>query len=342
MNKKLKLYEYLKRESVSLFEGAHSVHTPRSLTEKVLKNVTIEDTTSILVMFNVEFVITLIEVIGVKPEQITFYTDHENKTKLMKLFGVKYIEEINDMKFDVVIGNPPYTSGSKLLYTKFFAKAIELGDLVEFVMPVQLDSLHDKLKHHNHLLKKHLIKLGDNVSNEFNVGYNTIHHVTASKNVINTVQEPVDPIDSLDLLYPGRKRLNFTKGDTDTGQTTDPNGVTAIDKIHKNDTVIWRKIPQAVYNKSNKKSNAPYLVCVNHTPSRGKFNCAIVTNTTPSYTWAIWTFVLEAKTLEEATKLQAWLKSDEITNEVSRMFAQRGDDFYTVSKKILDRLPYYE
>lgn len=245
-------------------------------------------------------------------------------------------------KFDAVVGNPPYTSGSKLLYTKFFAKAIELGDVVEFVMPVQLDSLHDKLKHHNHLLKKHLVKLGDNVSNQFNVGYNTIHHVTASKNVINHVEETVDPVDKLSLLYPERKRLSFIKGDTNTGQTSDPNGVKAIYKIYKGGTVVWRKIPQEVYDKSKKKSNSPYLVCVNYTLSQGKFNCAIIENTSLSYTWAIWVFALEAESLDEANKLKDWLQSEEITNEVNRMFAAKGKDFYTVSKKILDRLPHYE
>lgn len=266
---------------------------------------------------------------------------NEESLKINYITQEEYFQ-LKNKKFDVIVGNPPYTIGSKLLYTSFFEQALELGDIVEFVMPVQLDSLHDKLKKHNHLLKKHLIKLGDNVSDKFNVGYNTIHHVTASKNVNNEVAESVDPIDSLPLLHPSRKRLVFIKGDTDTGQTADVNGVKAIDKIHKGDKVIWRNIPQSVYNKSRKKSESPYLVCVNHTPSLGKFNCAIVKNTDPSYTWAIWTFVLEASSLKEAEKLQTWLKGDEITQEVIRMFSARGEAFYTVSKKILDRLPYYE
>jgi len=325
-----------------LFLGSHLIHTPRGLVEKVLDRVNCQNRT-VLIEFNVEFVISMVHTYNIQPSIITFYSDHQNKTLIAQSLGCRVITEIeDDMKFDVVIGNPPYTNGSKLLYTKFFAQALELGDTVVFVMPVQLDSLHDKLKKHNKLLKKHLVELGENVSDHFNVGYNTIHIVTASKRTVNEVEESQDPIETLPLLYPKRSRLNFIKGDTDTGQTVDDAGVPAIDKVHKGDTVIWRRIPQKIYDKSKKKSKAPYLVCVNHTPSQGRFNCAIIKNTDPSYTWAIWTFVLEAETLKEAELLQAWLKSDEIVNEVKRMFSVRGDAFYTVSKKILNRLPYYE
>lgn len=275
--------------------------------------------------------------------ELMFKYNHINEDNLnLTYLNEKEFFNLKNIEFDVVVGNPPYTKGSQLLYTKFFEKALEVGKLVSFVMPVQLDSLHDKLKKHNFLLKKHLVKLGENVSDKFNVGYNTIHHVTASKTINNAVEESIDPIDKLPILYPNRRRLNFIKGDTDTGQTIDNNGVIAIDKIHKGDKVIWRKIPQSIYNKSNKKSTAPFLVCVNHTPSQGKFNCAIIKNVKPSYTWAIWTFVLEADTLKEANNLKKWLKSDIIVNEIKSMFSARGDAFYTVSKKILDRLPYYK
>ena len=60
------------------------------------------------------------------------------------------------------------------------------------------------------------------------------------------------------------------------------------------------------------------------------------------FTWAIWTFVTEAETLTEAEKLKTWLQSEEIQKEVIKMFDKKAKGFYTISKKMLDRLPYYE
>lgn len=340
MNKRIKLFELLKRESSSLFEGAHQEYTPKIVTEKVLSDLDISDK-SILVMFNIEFVITLVETLNVPSRLITFYSDHDNKSYLAEKFGVKYIKDLEtNMKFDCVVGNPPYTNGQKLLYTKFFEKALDLADTVAFVMPVQLESKHDKLKFHNHRLQKHLVKMGDNVSEHFSVGYDNIRYVIASKSVDNPVAELKDPVEDIPLLYPERSRLKPIKGDTDIAQGNEvDNGVTTIFKVHKEDTVLYKKVEPYKVQKSSKKSNANYLVIVNHTPSRGRFNCAVLPN--KGMCWSMWTFAFECDTLDEANKLKTWLQSDEIVNYISLMLKARNNQ-HTISKELIERLPHYE
>jgi hypothetical protein len=340
MNKRLKLFELLKRESNTLFENSHNVHTPKALTDEVLSKIDIKNK-SILVMFNVEFVITLIETYNVLPENIVFYSDHENKTNLVNRFSVKYVSTLEkDMKFDVVVGNPPYTDGQKLLYTKFFEQVLDIAELVAFVMPVQLDSNHDKLKFHNHRVQKHLLTLSDNLSHHFNVGYDNIRCVYAQKSIENEVKEYTDPVDDIPLLYPTRSRLTPIKGDTDIAIGDDvQGGVDTIFKVHKGDIVLYKKVEQYKIDKTTKKSTANFLVLVNHTPSKGRFNCAILPNTGQS--WSMWTFAFECDTIESATKLKDWLQSETIVNEISKMLKARNNQ-HTISKALIERLPYYE
>ena len=340
MSKRLKLFDLLKRESVSLFDNSHNIYTPQLLVNKVLSNIDLENK-SVLVLFNVEFVIELIETYNVPPENIMFYSDHKNKTNLVNRFGVKYIDTLEiEMKFDVVVGNPPYTDGQKLLYAKFFERALDISNLVAFVMPVNLDSNHDKLKFHNQRVQKHLLKLSDNLSEYFSVGYDNIHCVYAKKSIENEVKEYQDPVESIPLLYPERKRLCPIKGDTDIAMGDDvPNGVETIFKVHKGDTVLYKKVEQYKVDKTSKKSTANFLVLVNHTPSKGRFNCAVLPNT--GLSWSMWTFAFECDTLEEANKLKEWLQSETIVNEISKMLTAKNNQ-HTISKALIERLPYYE
>jgi len=117
------------------FEGAHAVHTPQPLVEEILTSLPALGG-RILVLFNVEFVASLVYTFNVPPQNIIMYSDHENKSEICSKLGVKYITSLDTKmkKFDIIIGNPPFAitnnSGKRdaaaNLWPMFVKKAEEL------------------------------------------------------------------------------------------------------------------------------------------------------------------------------------------------------------------------
>jgi hypothetical protein len=127
MNRRLKLFDLLKKESDSMFPNSHSVFTPRQVTEDMLSSADLT-VGNILVLFNVEFLIALIEVFGIDPKEITFYSDHKNKSYLAKKFNVNIITQLTDQKYNVIVSNPPFnhlTNSSVKLWTNTVVKSVE-------------------------------------------------------------------------------------------------------------------------------------------------------------------------------------------------------------------------
>lgn len=161
MDKAGKLYKFIS-ESSDLFSDGHSAHTPQALIEEMLDKIQLEG--DILVMFNIEFVISLVYNYNIDPENIIFYADSENKKVIAKKLGVKYITTLEtDMKFDVVLVNPPYQDGkNKMFYRAFVSKALELSTgTTAIVCPASWNSagltsfkkkvLESGLKHYKYL-----------------------------------------------------------------------------------------------------------------------------------------------------------------------------------------------
>jgi hypothetical protein len=137
----------LKKKIIS-FDGGHDIFTPRPLIEEILSKINLDG--DILVMFNVEFVASLIYTYKVDPKKITLFSDHENKNTFAKKMGTNYINKLEtDMKFDVVVGNPPYqehrehgkkVTGNGALWVKFITQSLDLVKNDGYVSLITPDS----------------------------------------------------------------------------------------------------------------------------------------------------------------------------------------------------------
>jgi len=110
----------------------------------------------ILVYYNIEAVLMLIEDFGIAPASITLLSDNDNKTALAQAWGVTVIndcKEIPKMKFTHVIKNPPWDGG---IYKDFWSIAHEAlvdGGYQVDILPTNWMTLFDFAKSRKYLLE---------------------------------------------------------------------------------------------------------------------------------------------------------------------------------------------
>ena len=261
------------------------------------------------------------------------------KKEKNKLQGTK---DKKKFPFSVVLANSNYSEGDNLIYPPDFEKNLQLAPLVVQVMPVDLDSQQVRLKAHNKRVKKHMIDLSDNVTDQFNVGIPDIRYVNASILRENVVEDYIDPLHSHTVLHPERKRLRPRRGVGLYSRKSnwDENGTEVYLGVYRGNKIKKQKIKKEIANKVKVSliSDAPYIVFVGENPSKGLFNTAIVEN--DGTKWGSGIFGMEAWSLEEAKKLERWLVSEEIQKEVSKMLKLKGT--YSLSGPMMEKLPWYE
>lgn len=129
-------------------EFGNAVPTPYTLASDLIGKVDLSDK-NILVIYNLEFVLTMIQEYSVKPEQITVYGESPAKERLCNLLGVNYITSFeNAPKIDVIFGNPPYQNRTETgqavrwsMWHKFLDFAVNSdAETVAFIVPASVAS----------------------------------------------------------------------------------------------------------------------------------------------------------------------------------------------------------
>lgn len=259
-----------------------------------------------------------------------------------EFFNMPGTKDNKKFPFNIGLMNSPYSNGDFLLYPPFFKKLLTLVELGKVVMPVDLNSQQVRVKSHNKLVKKHMIDMSDNVTDQFGVGIPDIRYITASLTVENKVEEYIDPLLSHPNLYPTRKRLSPRRGVGGFSRKSnhDDNGIDVMLTIYRGNKIQWVKVNKDLVSKvkTSLVSTAPYFVLVAENPSRGLFNTSIVKN--DGTKWGSGIFGLDANSKKEAEKLEQWLVSKEMQEEVQQMLTLKNT--HTFSGPMMEKLPWYE
>jgi hypothetical protein len=315
---------------------------PQELTEELLDATAGDNSRSVLVLFSFEM-LSVLHDRGY--ENVTLYFPNPKKylTNIANKYGYKVIGEIEDMRFDICLANPPFSDGPKLLYTGFFQDMLEHCEEVVFVMPLSLESQAPKLKKLNALVKKHSSYISESVSEEHfkKVGVPNICVVAASKNIQNEVPEEVDCLESIALLYPQRDRIKIRTGsltfDSKASKDLSGGSVEVIDKVLRTGAT-FKQVPVHMYEKSKSYFSSGFGVLLGRQPSKGALNVHVLTEKDTK--WASNVVGIECKNKKQAEKLAEWLQSEEMRLAVLEMLTAKNT--FGVSKEMLERLPTYE
>ena len=104
--------------------------TPPELCQEILDKICVTDKK--ILTFNFEFVLTLMYKYNVDKSNITLVSSNDIVKKICEKSGVKCIDTMEtNVKFDVVVGNPPFKNGNEIggrsaLWRKFVAKSWDL------------------------------------------------------------------------------------------------------------------------------------------------------------------------------------------------------------------------
>jgi hypothetical protein len=149
-----------------------NVFTPPRLVRRILKRIKFNSESKIFVWYNIEFLVYLVKELGLSSKNIYIYTNSQDKLILQKQgYNVcfqkdidfnKLDEQLVNMQFDVVLGNPPYQikvgdKKTEPIWNKFFHKSLSLlkeGGYMSLIHPSGWRNIEGKFSDVKDIIKK--------------------------------------------------------------------------------------------------------------------------------------------------------------------------------------------
>ena len=176
--------------------NSHPIHTPIKLCEEILEKFDNHENKSWVVIYNPEFIWVLKNKYNVSVDNIILWTrDYSEFHKMVSdKFGCVYwFGDFEDMKFDCIVGNPPF---NKQLWKEFFYKSLNVADVVSLIGPDQTSNPIDSASHKKFktfLINNNIQSITDCTDSFKNVvsGKLSVFHFNKFENSNNSIFENV-------------------------------------------------------------------------------------------------------------------------------------------------------
>ena len=153
----------------------------------------------------------------------------------------------------------------------------------------------------------------------------------------------MEKLQNVPLLRPRRGRIPLPlKGTGSCMFGTKPTGqwVEVIDKVHKDGNLVTHKERVSDIRNWKCKSDSKWILLLNHTPSKGKFNYSVVKND-GTKAFGSWVFPIEVPTKKAGLLLGEYLQSKKVAENVSDML-KANNNTHTANREMIARLPWFE
>jgi hypothetical protein len=171
----------------------HTVpYTPGDLMAEITSNLAINENSKVAVMYTVEWALYLKHMLNVKDITVIGGEFCRSTEICCNLWGFKYIlgRKIgNDMKFDVVVGNPPFQKEDNkakrwTLWEEFIKESLTLSDNVAMIVPQSFTGPNKVFNQ----VKKNISLLNVDVDKHFSVGSTFCYFVLDKTQEFNTTK----------------------------------------------------------------------------------------------------------------------------------------------------------
>lgn len=320
----------------------HSIHTNYKLCREIIDEICTDRSKMLkykkwLVLCTLEFVYIIMEKYHKEDlpySEIIFASACKNKRQAAEKLDCKSInicynnlKELTDMKFNVIVGNPPYQAPNNTkstrttrLYMKFVEMAVKLAPVVSLVTP---SNWIDDVNHKIHKITGDKFVKVENCSDHFNIAIPTVYFIYLETSQVFKFDK--NPEKNLGSLW---YRTNINRNDKDICddkayplfvEITGPKGKDIEYKNFRGDISKIRYLDK-------------WKVITNNVGGYDDIGCIKIIE--PNVITSFSVVCLITKSQLEAKNLQEYLNTKFVKNKVKKYKQQTPN-----SKKIFSRIP---